>query len=146
MTSSGPAVLVGVYVLFAPALFFSAPGQVFDLDVSFERGRAPRAVPRRGIADRFASAIIAAYQPWWAARARAQWLAGDETAAWTAARTAAGLSSDPSVRRFCSRRSLRHETGKMPARTFRRCRARSGRDRSSATISRAIGTSKPSLE
>ena len=42
----------------------------------------------------------AAYQPWWAARARACWLAGDQPSAWVAARTAAGLSSDPSVRRF----------------------------------------------
>ncbi len=41
-----------------------------------------------------------AYQPWWAARARACWLAGDEQAASAAARTAAGLSADPSVRRF----------------------------------------------
>jgi RNA polymerase sigma-70 factor (ECF subfamily) len=40
------------------------------------------------------------YQPWWAARARVCWLAGDEDEAWTAARTAAGLSSDPSVRAF----------------------------------------------
>jgi predicted RNA polymerase sigma factor len=40
------------------------------------------------------------YQPWWAARARVCWLAGDQDAAWVAARTAAGLSTDPSVRRF----------------------------------------------
>jgi len=40
------------------------------------------------------------YQPWWAARARTCWLAGDEEAAWAAARTAAGLSVDPDVRRF----------------------------------------------
>lgn len=40
------------------------------------------------------------YQPWWAARARICWLAGDEEAAWSAARTAAGLSTDPGVRRF----------------------------------------------
>jgi RNA polymerase sigma-70 factor (ECF subfamily) len=40
------------------------------------------------------------YQPWWAARARVCWLAGDEAEAWAAARTAAGLSSDPSVRAF----------------------------------------------
>jgi RNA polymerase sigma-70 factor (ECF subfamily) len=40
------------------------------------------------------------YQPWWAARARVCWLAGDEDGAWTAARTAAGLSSDPGVRAF----------------------------------------------
>lgn len=40
------------------------------------------------------------YQPWWAARARTCWLAGDADAAWAAARTAAGLSRDPSVRRF----------------------------------------------
>lgn len=40
------------------------------------------------------------YQPWWAARARICWLAGDADAAWAAARTAAGLSHDPSVRRF----------------------------------------------
>ena len=42
----------------------------------------------------------AAYQPWWAARARACWLAGRADDAWVAARTAAGLSHDPSVRRF----------------------------------------------
>jgi len=42
----------------------------------------------------------AGYQPWWAARARVCWLAGDEDAAWAAARTAAGLSVDPDVRRF----------------------------------------------
>ena len=40
------------------------------------------------------------YQPWWAARARICWLAGDEGDAETAARMAAGLSADPSVRRF----------------------------------------------
>jgi RNA polymerase sigma-70 factor (ECF subfamily) len=42
----------------------------------------------------------AGYQPWWAARARICWLAGDEQSAWAAARAAAGLSADPSVRRF----------------------------------------------
>lgn len=41
-----------------------------------------------------------AYQPWWAARARICWLAGDTQAAALAAQTAAGLSSDPSVRSF----------------------------------------------
>jgi RNA polymerase sigma-70 factor (ECF subfamily) len=40
------------------------------------------------------------YQPWWAARARACWLMGDAQAAWASAQTAAGLSSDPGVRRF----------------------------------------------
>lgn len=40
------------------------------------------------------------YQPWWAARARVCWLAGDEDGAWAAAKTAAGLSSDPGVRAF----------------------------------------------
>jgi RNA polymerase sigma-70 factor (ECF subfamily) len=40
------------------------------------------------------------YQPWWAARARVCWLAGDEDGAWTAAKTAAGFSSDPGVRAF----------------------------------------------
>jgi len=40
------------------------------------------------------------YQPWWAARARVCWLAGDEDGAWAAARTAAGLSVDPDVRCF----------------------------------------------
>ncbi|HEX8554380.1 MAG TPA: DUF6596 domain-containing protein [Sphingomonas sp.] len=48
------------------------------------------------------------YQPWWAARARTCWLAGDAEAAWTAARTAAGLSSDPSVRRFLLNGGFRH--------------------------------------
>ncbi len=42
----------------------------------------------------------ASYQPWWAARARICWMAGDEASAWNAARMAAGLSADPSVRRF----------------------------------------------
>jgi RNA polymerase sigma-70 factor (ECF subfamily) len=41
-----------------------------------------------------------AYQPWWAARARVCWLAGDEAGSASAATTAAGLSADPSVRRF----------------------------------------------
>ncbi|HTI30924.1 MAG TPA: DUF6596 domain-containing protein [Sphingomonas sp.] len=40
------------------------------------------------------------YQPAWAARARIRWLAGDEAGAWAAAKTAAGLSRDPGVRRF----------------------------------------------
>lgn len=40
------------------------------------------------------------YQPWWAARARSCWLAGREAEAEAAASRAAGLSSDPSVRRF----------------------------------------------
>ncbi len=42
----------------------------------------------------------ARYQPFWAARARVSWLSGDEDAAWTSARTAAGLSNDPGVRAF----------------------------------------------
>jgi RNA polymerase sigma-70 factor (ECF subfamily) len=42
----------------------------------------------------------AGYQPWWAARARACWLAGQNEAAWSAARTAAGITTDPGVRRF----------------------------------------------
>lgn len=50
----------------------------------------------------------AAYQPWWAARARACWLAGDDRAAKAAAVTAAGLSSDPSVRRFLLDGGFRH--------------------------------------
>ena len=40
------------------------------------------------------------YQPWWAARARVLWLSGDTRGADEAANRAAGLSSDPSVRRF----------------------------------------------
>ena len=42
----------------------------------------------------------ARYQPFWAARARVSWLSGDEEAALTSARTAAGLSNDPGVRAF----------------------------------------------
>ena len=42
----------------------------------------------------------AAYQPWWAARARALHLAGDPAAAGEATSRAAGLSSDPAVRRW----------------------------------------------
>jgi RNA polymerase sigma-70 factor (ECF subfamily) len=40
------------------------------------------------------------YQPWWAARARILWLCGQEAAARNAASRAAGLSSDPGIRRF----------------------------------------------
>ena len=40
------------------------------------------------------------YQPWWAARARIQWLGGEADAAHEAATMAAGLSGDPSIRRF----------------------------------------------
>ena len=40
------------------------------------------------------------YQPCWAALARVCWLMGDEDGAWAAARTAAGLSNDPSMRAF----------------------------------------------
>ena len=42
----------------------------------------------------------ATYQPWWAARARALWLLGDEQSARAASETAAGLSEDPAVRAF----------------------------------------------
>jgi RNA polymerase sigma-70 factor (ECF subfamily) len=41
-----------------------------------------------------------AYQPWWAARARILWLAGRGEEAREAASRAAGLSSDPGIRRF----------------------------------------------
>jgi predicted RNA polymerase sigma factor len=41
-----------------------------------------------------------AYQPWWAARARVLWLSGEDVAAREAASCAAGLSSDPGIRRF----------------------------------------------
>ena len=47
-----------------------------------------------------ALAGVATYQPWWAARARLLWLKGEADAARDAASTAAGLSNDPSVRRF----------------------------------------------
>jgi RNA polymerase sigma-70 factor (ECF subfamily) len=40
------------------------------------------------------------YQPWWAARARILWLCGQDEAAREAASRAAGLSSDPGIRRF----------------------------------------------
>lgn len=40
------------------------------------------------------------YQPWWAARARTLWLSNQPDAARDAAAVAAGLSSDPSIRRF----------------------------------------------
>jgi RNA polymerase sigma-70 factor (ECF subfamily) len=55
------------------------------------------------------------YQPWWAARARTCWLAGDEEMAWDAARTAAGLSADPSVRRFLLDGGFRGEEQSPPA-------------------------------
>jgi predicted RNA polymerase sigma factor len=53
-----------------------------------------------GLAQLDAIGNVATYQPWWAARARVSWLAGDEETAWAAAQTAAGLSSDDSVRTF----------------------------------------------
>jgi RNA polymerase sigma-70 factor (ECF subfamily) len=53
-----------------------------------------------GLAQLDAIGDIVSYQPWWAARARICWLCGDDTAAWQAARTAAGLSGDTSVRQF----------------------------------------------
>ncbi|MEL7281366.1 MAG: DUF6596 domain-containing protein [Pseudomonadota bacterium] len=40
------------------------------------------------------------YQPWWASRARILWLSGQEAAARKAAARAAGLSTDPGIRRF----------------------------------------------
>jgi RNA polymerase sigma-70 factor (ECF subfamily) len=40
------------------------------------------------------------YQPWWAARARVLWLSNQPDAARDAAAMAAGLSSDPGIRRF----------------------------------------------
>jgi RNA polymerase sigma-70 factor (ECF subfamily) len=40
------------------------------------------------------------YQPWWAARARILWLAGQKAVAREAASRAAGLSSDPGIRLF----------------------------------------------
>ena len=56
--------------------------------------------PRAALDQLDAITGAASYQPWWAARARCCWLAGEADAALVAARTAAGLSSDPSVRRF----------------------------------------------
>lgn len=42
----------------------------------------------------------AEYQPWWAARARCYWLAGEELSAREAAKRAAGLTNDPAVRDY----------------------------------------------
>lgn len=61
---------------------------------------AENADPASGLRQLDGIADATEYQPWWAARARACWLAGEEEMAWSAARTAAGLSADPSVRRF----------------------------------------------
>lgn len=54
---------------------------------------------------------VARYQPYWAARARVSWLSGDEDAAWTSARKAAGLSNDAGVRAFLLAGGFR-ETGR----------------------------------
>jgi len=59
-----------------------------------------KSAPAEGLAQLDALIGCATYQPWWAARARLLWLLGDATGAREAARTAAGLSNDPSVRRF----------------------------------------------
>ena len=63
------------------------------------------AIAENGEADAALSqleAIIGAetYQPWWAARACILWLCGEKAAAREAASRAAGLSSDPGIRRF----------------------------------------------
>lgn len=65
--------------------------------------------PAAGLRELDAIAAAAPYQPWWAARARICWLVGDEEAAWAAARRAAGLSTDPSVRRFLLDGGFRRE-------------------------------------
>ena len=56
--------------------------------------------PREGLRQLDRIEHTATYQPWWAARARTCWLAGDDDGAVASAARAAGLSSDPSVRRF----------------------------------------------
>ena len=53
----------------------------------------------------------ASYQPWWAARARICWLAGNAQGARSAARTAAGLTSDPGVRQFLLEGGFAEEAG-----------------------------------
>lgn len=63
------------------------------------------ALAEKGEADAALSQLDAitgaeAYQPWWASRARVLWLCGQEAAAREAASRAAGLSSDPGIRRF----------------------------------------------
>lgn len=57
-------------------------------------------MPQAGLAQLDAMEGVQEYQPWWAARARACWLAGEADAAWAAARTAAGLTGDPAVRAY----------------------------------------------
>jgi predicted RNA polymerase sigma factor len=52
------------------------------------------------------------YQPWWAARARILWLCGQEAAAREAASRAAGLSSDPGIRRFLMAEGYRDDSGR----------------------------------
>lgn len=61
---------------------------------------AENGAPSAGLQQLDGMEDASAYQPWWAARARVCWLAGDDSAAQAAAKTAAGLSSDPNVRRF----------------------------------------------
>jgi RNA polymerase sigma-70 factor (ECF subfamily) len=51
------------------------------------------------------------YQPWWAARARILWLSGQAAAARQAASRAAGLSSDPGIRRFLHAEGYRNGPG-----------------------------------
>lgn len=51
------------------------------------------------------------YQPWWASRARVLWLCGQEAAAREAASCAAGLSSDPGIRRFLMAEGYRDGSG-----------------------------------
>lgn len=61
---------------------------------------AEKGDPAAGLRQLDAIPGMAAYQPWWAARARLCWLVGQPDEARDAARIAAGLSNDPAVRRF----------------------------------------------
>lgn len=58
-----------------------------------------------------AIADAASYQPWWAARMRILWLAGQAPAAREAASRGAGLSSDPGIRRFLLAGGYRDASG-----------------------------------
>lgn len=83
--------------------------RLYDLLVSLTPSvgaRVARAVAYASVASYDALAMLDAieggegYQPWWAARARILWLTGAQAAARMAARTAAGMSTDPEVRAF----------------------------------------------
>jgi RNA polymerase sigma-70 factor (ECF subfamily) len=97
-----PQALLGLYDLLL-AIAPSIGAMVARAAVLADGGDVPAALATLdALAER-----CTGYQPWWAARARALYRAGDTAGAEAAATRAAGLSSDPAVRRWLLAGGLR---------------------------------------